>query len=208
MASALEKALAKSKLEVNDKKSKSKKTDMVTVAATEDIALKVDTFLANTEKIKDLETERDLAAEAIRNFSYEYIIKNHETENLIIEGLDGAVNVNLKDQYTNLNSESRAPLADFLTAKGLKPEDHITEESKVVFNFNELTQAEQNKLMKFLSKEIGAERYEKVVETKVAYKIANLKDTMIKKCNTVEEFQEFRSLSTHYNATVAKRVTK
>lgn len=202
--SVLEKALAKSKLDVN-KTSKAKKTDMVTVAATKDIVSKVNKFLANEEKIKNLETDQSLVTKDIRDFAYEYVIKNHETENLIIEGTDGAVNINFKDQYTNLDSASREPLADFLTSKGLKPEEYIAEESKVTFNFNELTEAEQNKLMKFLSKEIGADRYEKVVETKVVYKVSGLKNVMIKKCNTVEEFQEFRQLSTHYNATVAKR---
>lgn len=205
--SVLEKSLAKSKLDVN-KTSKAKKTDMVTVAATKDIASKVDKFLSNLEKIKDLETDQKLVQQDLRAFAYDYVVKNHETENLIIEGKDGQINVNFKDQYNALDSESNKVMEGFLKEKGLNPKDYITEESKVVFNFNELTAAEQAKLMKFISKEIGAERYEKVVETKVVFKLSNLKDAMIKKCQTVEEFQEFRSLSSHHDATIAKRITK
>lgn len=206
--SVLEKALAKSKLEVNDKPSKKKGTDMVTVAATKDISAKVDKFLSNLEKIKDLDTDQKLVQQELRDFAYDYAVKNHETENLIIEGSQGQVNVNFKDQYNALDSESNKVMEKFLAKKGLNPKDYIKEESKVVFNFNELTEVEQKKLMKFLEKEIGAERYEKVVETKVVFKISNLKDVMIEKCKTVAEFQEFRQLSSHHDVTIAKRITK
>lgn len=206
--SKLAQALSKSKLEVSDKSPKAKKTSMVTIKPEADLLAKVDKYLVNEEKLKNLQTETALIVSDIRAFSYEYVIKNNETENLIIEGTKGEINVNFKDQYNNLSSESKEPLEAFLKEKGLKAEDHITEESKVVFNFNELSEEEQKKLMKFLSKEIGAERYEKVVETKIIFKISNLKDTMIKKCATVEEFQNFRSLASHHDATVAKRVTK
>lgn len=205
--SVLEKALSKSKLESSEKK-KSKKSDMVTVAATKNIESKVDLFLKNDEKMKDLKTSQELISQELRTFAYDYVIANHETENLVIEGKDGAVNINFKDQYNDINSDAKAPLEQFLTDKGLNPEEYIKEESKVVFNFNELTKSEQDKLMKFLSKEIGADRFSKVVETKVAYKISNLKDVMIEKCSTVEEFQTFRSLSSQHAATIAKRVTK
>ncbi len=179
--SKLASALSKNKLEVSDKSTKAKKTDMITITAEPDLKAKIDLYLKNEEKIKDLQTESAVAISGIREFAYDYVVKNHETENLILQGSKGEINVNFKDQYNNLNSENKDVLASFLKEKGIDADKHITEESKVVFNFNELTEVEQKKLMKFLTKELGAERYEQVVETKITFKIKELKDTMIKK---------------------------
>lgn len=206
--SKLASSLAKNKLGISDKTSKKKATDMITIEPEKELKDKIDLYLKNEEKIKDLETETKVLTKDIKAFAYEYVIKNHETENLILQGSKGEINVNFKDQYNDLNSENKDALEAFLVEKGVDPEKHITEESKVVFNFNKLNEAEQKKLMKFLSKEIGEERYSEVVETKIVFKIKDLKDTMIKKCQTVEDFQKFRAVASHHDATIAKRVTK
>lgn len=203
--SALEKALAKKGLASNAPKSE-KKTSMVTVAATADITKKVDRYLELEEKIKDAQTEVETICGSLREFATEYIVKNNETNNLIIEGSNGAVNVNVKDQYADLKTkEQYEALAGFLKKKKIPVEKHVTEVSKVEFDFNKLTEAEQEKLMDFLVNSLGAERYNQVVTTKTTYKISNLKDEMIKKVKSVDELEEFRSLSSHYSFTIARR---
>jgi len=203
--SALEKALAKKGLASNSAKTE-KKTSMVTVAATADVTKKVDRYLELEEKIKDAQTEVETICGSLREFATEYIVKNNETNNLIIEGSNGAVNVNIKDQYADLKTkEQYEALAGFLKKKKIPVENHVKEVSKVEFDFNKLTEDEQEKLMDFLVNSLGAERYNQVVTTKTTYKIFNLKDEMIKKVKSVDELEEFRSLSSHYSFTIARR---
>ena len=203
--SALEKALAKKGLASNTTKSE-KKSDMVTVAATADMTKKVDRYLVLETQIKDAQAEVETLSGTFREFATEYVIKNRETNNLIIEGSEGAINVNVKDQYADLKSkEQYDALASFLTKRKIDVKNHVEEVSKVEFNFNKLTETEQEKLMNFLVNELGADRYEQVVTTKTTYKISNLKDEMIKKAKSVAEFEEFRQMTSHYSFTIAKR---
>ena len=203
--SALEKALAKKGLASNAVKS-DKKTDMVTVAATQDISKKVDRYLELDEMIKDAQTEVETISGSLREFATDYVVKNHETNNLIIEGSNGAVNVNVKDQYSDLKTKEQYDnLVGFLSKRKIAVEGRVTEVSKVEFDFNKLTEQEQEKLMDFLVNSLGAERYNQVVTTKTTYKLSNLKDEMIKKAKTVAEFEEFRQMTSHYSFTIARR---
>jgi hypothetical protein len=207
--SALDKMLKDSGLEKNTKTATKKKTDMVTVEATPAIQKQVDRFLELEEISKNAQTEMDVVCEGIRAFATDYIVKNHETENLIIPGTKGEVNANMKDQYNAVtSSEKRQEIVDFLSKRKIDIKERVIESSKVEFDFNKLTEEERKKLMNFLSKDLGPERYEQVVTTKTTYKLTNLKDEVIKKVKTVKEFQEFRELTSHHSMTIVKRTTK
>lgn len=204
MGISLDQALAKAGLESNDKKG-AKKTKMVTVATDKAMASKIDRYLELQDVIDNATAESKAATADIREFAYGYVVKNKETENIILSGTKGEINVNFKDQYTNLDAERAEELRKALVAKDINPERHIKEESEVKFDFNALTDSEREALVGFLSNTLGMDRYKQVVTTKTVYKVTGLKDEMITKCNTVEEFQELRSLSSHYDATVARR---
>jgi hypothetical protein len=209
MSTALNKMLEKSGLEAPAKASKKKATDMVTVDAPKDIKAKVDRFLELDELTKNQKTEMELVCAEIRNFATDYIVKNHETENLILPGTTGEVNVNMKDQYNNITDpEQYKQVKSFLDKRKIDVAGRITEESSISFDFNKLTQVEQEKLMNFLTKELGSERFNQVCVTKTVYKLSNLKDEMIKKVKSVKEFNEFREMTAHHNLTIAKRTTK
>lgn len=206
--SALDKMLAKSGLE-SAKPKAAKKSDMVVVAATADVSKKIDRYLELVEISNNAATEIEVVSSSIREFATDYIIKNHETENLIMSGSTGEINVNMKDQYNVVKTkEQHDAIVAFLNKRKVEASGRITEESSVKFDFNKLTEEEQGKLMNFLTKELGAERYAQVVTTSTTYKLSNLKDEMIRKCKSVKEFQEFRELTSHYNITIAKRITK
>lgn len=204
--SKLNQALAKKGLSNTSSKSKEKKTSMVTVACDDSMRKKIDRYLDLEKAVKDNKSELELVSSSIREKATEYIVKNHETENLIFEGTKDSINVNVKDQYNVISdADSLEEMTRFLKKRKINPDSHITEESRVSFDFNKLSDKEQEKLINFLSNELGAERMEQVVTTKTTYKLSDIKNVMIQKCKTVEEFEEFRSISSHHNMTIARR---
>ncbi len=207
--SKLNAALAKKGIDTSATASKKKATDMKTVEASADIVKKVDRFLELESKLKDMKTESEVVCDSIRSFATEYIVKNHETENLIIAGTNGEINVNVKDQYTNATSEeTRDEIAAYLKKFKIDADKHIKEESKVEFDFEALTDKERELLMNFITTSFGGDRFAQVVKTKTVYKLSGLKDEMIKKAKTVKDFEEFRKLTSHHSMTIVKRTTK
>lgn len=203
--SSLNKALSAANLAPSKAKG-AYKTDMKLIND-EGIASKVDQFLVLQDAVDNATASLKAVQQDIRNFAYSYVIRERETENLIIKGHNGEVNVNFKDQYTAISDEQRLDeIRAALSKKKIDPEQHIKEESKVEFDFNALTDGEKQSLIEFLSKTLGADRMQQVVTTKTQYKMIGLKDELIKKAKTVEEFTSLRSLVSAHDATVVRRV--
>jgi len=189
------------------KKTSDKKTNMAEIPTPAAIAATVDSFLVNTVKMDEIKATLDSNVAELRAYSLDLALTTKDMKNQILTGKEGAVNVIFKDQYS-MNPERKEQLDEYLTSKGLKPEDFVTEKTSVNFDFDAMTQPERDALINFLGATLGAERCAQLVAEKTTYEIKGLKDKIPAIAKDADDMANLRSISGHYSPSIAARKEK
>jgi hypothetical protein len=197
-------ALSKSGIttKAEDKKSKSSMVEAQVSTATEK---KVDKYLAALHQKQDAEAEMKVLGQELIDIASEQMVTSKNPANLVFNTKKGSLNVIYKDQFGDIQAEDKDQAAKELKAIGLDLEEYVTEKNTMTFDFDALTSVEQKKLLEFVSKTLGQERFEQVAKTKTSFVLKGIKDDIIKKAKSVEAFQTISSALKMYKATISEK---
>lgn len=199
--SQLAKYAAKHKMKVK-KDEPAKKSKVKSVDCPDSTKTSVDEYLRGVAMRDEAAAIIAEASGDIVDFSLDHALKARSMANITLEGDEGAVNVNFKEQYS---LKDREPLDKLLKKKGLNPDDFVSTETKMVFDFDKMSEKEREKLFGFLAKEFGGERFGELVAEKTSYKITGLKDQMPLIAKNRADLDVIREASGHFTPTVARR---
>lgn len=190
-----------------DTSSKNSKSKSLEASVSLDVKKKVDQYLKALHDMQNLEAEMKLLCADIREAGIEFCVKNQISENIIISGLkEGSVNVNFKDQYSDLDENGKEIAIAELQRLGVaNPDNVIKEKNTMTFNFDALNEQEQKKLLDFVSKTLGPDRFALVAVTKTVYKVGDFKSFLLTNAKTVETFNQVAKALRMYAPTVAER---
>lgn len=199
--SKLQSKLAKSGIELSAQATKSKTSKLPVLQAPKDVKAAVDGYLAALEAEKEASARKATAASELQGFYLGHVYDKKDTDSVILEGGNGAVNVTFKSQYSMKTPEV---LREVMGKQGLDWSQYVTEQTSVVINYDALTDAEINKLVSLI-KSFGQDRVNMLIQEKTTYKVNESFTKEMTKAKTREEFDLLREASGHFTPTVAAR---
>jgi len=199
--SKLQSKLAKAGIEIPKDKPAKSSSKLATIEAPKDIKLAVDNYLAATDAENDAKARRADAAGKLHTFFLDRVWETKSTENGLIEGSTGAVNVIIKSQYSMKNPDG---LREAMKACKLDYDRFVTEKTSIVIDFDALSEAETTKIITLI-KSFGQDRAALLVQEQTKYEMSPDFLRELPRVGSRDAFDGLREASGHFTPTVSAR---